>query len=78
MFLDYIIILAAFPLQSFLLLEERSVLEAPTQLNILNIGRPQLPDNVSLEFENYTASWAKDNLALTLDTLSFTVQKVSK
>lgn len=54
------------------------MLEAPTQLNILNIGRPALPDNVSLQFENYTASWAKDDLALTIDNLNFTLQKVHK
>ena len=62
--------------QQFLLLEERSVLETPFQLNIWNVGRPPLPDEVALRFDDYTASWGKDKNSLSLEAINFTVQKV--
>lgn len=53
------------------------MLEAPSQLNILNVGRPALPPEVALQFDDYTASWSRDTKSLTLDAINISVKKVT-
>ena len=52
--------LVALYLQKFLLLEERNTVETPAQLSILKAS--PLPENVVIKFEDYSASWNKDNM----------------
>ena len=60
--------------QAFLLKEERNLLETSSQNSH---DHPPLPDDVVISLEAYTSSWAKNASAITLDSISLDVQKVS-
>ena len=56
-----------------MLLEERSMVESHSQSSL--IKRSPLPENAILHFEDFTASWRKDDPEITLNGINLTIQK---